>query len=69
MEAQSDNPFVHRFIADGVIESICMKCFLTVCRCRTEVGIEGREAKHVCQDYLVPGLDSQTLSGDTTPGQ
>jgi hypothetical protein len=55
MQAQSDKPFVRCFNAGGVIESICMKCFLTVCRCRTEVGIEGREAKHVCQNYPIPG--------------
>lgn len=49
MKVQSDKPFAHRAIASGMIESICMKCFLTVCRCQTEEEAEGQEAQHVCK--------------------
>ena len=44
-----DKPFTRRYTDDGMIESICMKCFLTVCRCRTEEEVTKGEAKHVCQ--------------------
>jgi hypothetical protein len=50
MKVRSDKPFAHRVIAGGMIESICMSCFLTVCRCRTEAESEEQEAAHICED-------------------
>jgi hypothetical protein len=48
MQLQADKPFTHRYTADGKIESICMKCFLTICRCRTEEEVTTEEAQHAC---------------------
>jgi hypothetical protein len=45
-----ERSFAYRVIASGMIESFCMSCFLTVCRCRTEEDLEKEEAEHVCQD-------------------
>ncbi len=50
MEAHSDKAFVRHLIADGMTESFCMKCFLTVCRCRTDKEVEEAESGHTCQD-------------------
>ncbi len=51
---QPDKPFAHRIIASGMIESICMNCFLTVCRCRTQAEMEEAETEHFCQDDPEP---------------
>ena len=46
---KSDNHFAHRYAANGAVESICLKCFLTVCRCQTEEEAERQEAEHACK--------------------
>ncbi|MGB8771103.1 MAG: hypothetical protein WCC92_15905 [Candidatus Korobacteraceae bacterium] len=51
---KSDNRFAHRHAANGAVESICLKCFLTVCRCKTEEEAERQEAEHVCKNNPDP---------------
>jgi hypothetical protein len=49
-----DKAFVHRRLANGMIESFCMTCFLTICRCKTAKEVEEAESDHTCQDNPVP---------------
>jgi len=52
--------FAHRYPDNGNVESICLKCFLTVCRCRGAEQMIQEEAKHVCQpDMLRPPFHCQ----------
>lgn len=46
---QPDRTFAHRIAAKGIIESICMTCFLTMSRRQTQAEAEEAEIEHVCQ--------------------
>ena len=46
--------FAHRYPKNGRVESICLKCLLTVCSCRGVEQMTQEEAKHVCQPDAVP---------------
>jgi hypothetical protein len=49
---QSDKLLTRRYNSDGKIEAICMKCFRTVCRCRTEEEAGKEEANHACTGVM-----------------
>jgi hypothetical protein len=48
--------FPHRFNQDGMWESICSECFLTVAKAKIEKELEAHEKDHVCK-----GLDLKAV--------
>ena len=46
--------FAHRYTENGKVESICLVCLLTICRCRTSEEASLREAEHLCQPNPIP---------------
>ncbi len=46
--------FAHRYSDTGRIESICLVCLLTVCRCQNTIQMIEEEAKHVCGPDPLP---------------
>ena len=46
--------FVHRYCEDGTIDSICLCCYLTACRCGTLQQSLEEEVKHACLYDLRP---------------
>lgn len=49
-----DRVFAHRYSDKGQIESICLVCLLTICRCRDAEQVTQEEAKHVCHPDPLP---------------
>jgi hypothetical protein len=48
MTERRSGKFAHRYTNSGRIESICLTCFVTLCRCFTTEEMICREAEHVC---------------------
>ncbi len=48
MTDQAKHTFPHRHNKDGVIESICSECLLTVAAVTVELELAQHEAAHVC---------------------
>lgn len=44
--------FHHRLNSDGNWDSICLKCFLTAARAKTEMVLTREEQEHVCSHSL-----------------
>jgi hypothetical protein len=53
--------FVHRANSDGTMDSICKRCFVTVCTSVWEAKLAFEERKHVCDRYALArfGKDSE----------
>jgi len=47
----TSNPFAHRTNADGTIDSICKKCFLTVGTAEESEALKVLEAAHACDPW------------------
>ncbi len=52
----ADVPFVHRDNADGMIDSFCRKCFVTVASSQWEADLERAEINHKCDPILLERL-------------
>jgi hypothetical protein len=62
--------FRHRHNRDGVIDSICCECLLTVASASVELGLTGHEEAHVCDPVRVYQLSadpSRRISSDPSP--
>jgi hypothetical protein len=53
MTLPNDNSFVHRANSDGTTDSICTRCFVTVCTSVWEAKLTLEEKKHVCDPDAV----------------
>jgi hypothetical protein len=51
MADRNKQPFPHRPIAGGFIESICPICFLTIAREKVEADLEALEKIHDCRGF------------------
>jgi hypothetical protein len=49
MASGNNEEFVHRFNADGTIDSICRQCFVTVATARRESELLSQENDHICE--------------------
>ena len=58
----SDLHFCHRPNRDGTVDSICLKCFLTVSRGQSDAVRMKREESHACNPH-----DLERLEGAKTP--
>ena len=48
----TSHPFAHRTNPDGTVDSICKKCFATVCaQCESQDLCRANEAKHICEPW------------------
>jgi hypothetical protein len=48
---QTQRPtFVDRYKADGSIDLVCSRCFLTVATCRREDELQAAKNTHVCSE-------------------
>jgi hypothetical protein len=48
----TSDPFAHRTNPNGTIDSICKRCFATVCaHCKSKDVCIVNEAKHVCDPW------------------
>ena len=54
MDTLAASAFAHRYSDNGNVESICLTCLLTVCRCRDTEQMLKEEAKHACEPDPVP---------------
>jgi hypothetical protein len=52
MDAAGAFTFAHLFSQDGKVESICLECLTTICRCRNVMMALEEEAAHICQPEL-----------------
>jgi hypothetical protein len=55
---QESTVFAHRYTEDGKIESICLRCFLTVACSENEEEMVINEAEHICQLDVCPERSS-----------
>jgi hypothetical protein len=51
--------FPHRTNADGTIDSICPRCYVTIASSTWEAELEGMEAVHVCEPGLLSYYEEQ----------
>ena len=57
---------VHRANPDGLYDSICMKCFLTIGKSMTKADLAIMELMHVCDESLI-AQHKEALSGEKSP--
>ena len=50
--------FAHRPQADGMVDSICLRCYLTIAVTMNESDREAQEAEHVCEGIELALLPS-----------
>ena len=66
-------PFVHRTNTDGVIDSFCRKCLITVASSQWEAELERAEGTHHCDpiqlEYIQGALDRPHTAGAASPGR
>jgi hypothetical protein len=56
MSHQTRPAFRHRHNRDGVIDSICCECLLTVASASIEFGLTQHEEAHVCDPFRISQL-------------
>jgi hypothetical protein len=55
----TSDPFAHRTNPNGTIDSICKKCFATVCaHCESKDVCLVNEAKHVCNPWTLKVIEA-----------
>jgi hypothetical protein len=54
--------FHHRLKADGTIDSICLRCFLTAATAENEADLPKLEAAHQCEDKKTIALTKNLRS-------
>ena len=71
MSLQTKPTFRHRHSGDGVIDSICSECLLTVASARIEFGLIRDEEAHVCDPVRLHRLraDRSRLSAPNKAAQ
>jgi len=61
MTFQATPTFPHRHNRDGVIDSICSECFLTIASARVERHLARYERSHVCNPVRLYQLSTDPL--------
>jgi hypothetical protein len=59
---QAKPTFRHRHNRDGVIDTICCECFMTVASASVEQGLAQHEETHVCDPVRLHQLRADPLS-------
>jgi hypothetical protein len=62
--------FAHRFNADGTVDSICPRCFVTVDSAAKELYLVVNEEQHICDPFLVARYEffGRMLRSETSHG-
>ncbi len=63
--------FTHRENRDGTIDSVCRRCYVTVCTSSWEADLESAEKDHACDPALLERwsrlADRKSISGPEQP--
>ena len=59
----SDKKFCHRPGSFGTINSICLRCFVTVVKATSKEDVAKRELDHVCNPYDLERFKQAGASG------
>jgi hypothetical protein len=66
MFLQAKPTFRHRQNADGMIDSICSECLMSVATARVEHGLTQHEVAHVCDPVRLYRLWSNPAPGSSS---
>ncbi len=53
MSITRDAIYAHRHNHDGTFDSICRRCFATVCRAKNETNLANYEKNHSCERSIL----------------
>jgi hypothetical protein len=67
MVQPDEDSFVHRSNPDGTTDSICKRCFVTVCTSMGEAKLAFEERKHVCDPDVLAQWERQSRTRAPTP--
>lgn len=67
--SSASSQFPHRTNQNGVIDSICPHCFVTIGSSNCEADLEKIELAHVCDPALVRYYEGQTDSMEKRPAR
>jgi hypothetical protein len=62
MYAAGESEYAHRQNADGTFDSICLRCFQTICSANSEPELAQSERQHTCMRVVANEMSSVNLT-------